>query len=122
METGKHGQRLNHVNLILRPLHLGLEHQKSGIDLVTSHDKNGRPKTGLLRNLYDHMVDTGEYGQLIILNNTDVTPTTRYDREGSTELIFGEHKEADRTGLLLELREDHPTASEEWGKQPKLWD
>lgn len=68
------------------------------------------------------MVDTGEYGQLIILNNTDVTPTTRYDREGSTELIFGEHKEAYRTGLLLELREDHPTASEEWGKQPKLWD
>lgn len=94
----------------------------SGADLVTSHDKNGRPKTGLLRNLYDHMDDTGEYGQLIILNNTDVTPTTRYDREDSTELVFGEHKEAVRAGLLLYLRKEHPTASEEWGKQPKLWD
>ncbi|MGL5406624.1 MAG: hypothetical protein ACRDAX_07575 [Propionibacteriaceae bacterium] len=100
---------------------LGLEHQKSGADLVTSHDKNGRPKTGLLRNLYDHMVDTGEYGQLIILNNTDVTPTTRYDREDSTELVFGEHEEANRPGLLLDLREAQPTESQEGFEQDKLW-
>lgn len=86
---------------------LGLEHQKSGSDLVTSRDKNGRPRTGLLRNLYDHMVDTGEYGQLIILNNTDSTPTTHFEGENTTELVFGEHEEADRPGLLIDMREAH---------------
>ena len=101
---------------------LGLEHQKSGADLVTSHDKNGRPKTGLLRNLYDHMVDTGEYGQLIILNNTDVTPTTRYNREDSTELVFGEHEEANRPGLLNDLRETAEENNHDEMTQPRLWD
>lgn len=84
---------------------LGLEHQKSGTDLVTSRDDTGRPKTGLLRNLFDYMVDTGGYGQLIILNNTDVTPTTRFNREDATELIFGTNEDADRPGLLVDLRE-----------------
>lgn len=98
---------------------LGLEHQKSGAGLVTSHDEHGRPKTGLLRNLYDHMVDTSQYGQLIILNNTDTTPTTHFNREDTTELIFGEHEAADRPGLLLNLREGQPGADVE---QPRLWD
>lgn len=84
---------------------LGLEHQKSGDGLVTSRDETGRPKTGLLRNLFDYMADTGEHGQLIILNNTDVTPTTRFDREDATELVFGTNENADRPGLLVDLRE-----------------
>ncbi|MDP9801507.1 seryl-tRNA synthetase [Arcanobacterium wilhelmae] len=95
---------------------LGLEHQKSGSELVTSRDENGRPRTGLLRNLYDHMVDTGKYGQLIILNNTDVTPTTRFNSEDTTELVFGEHDEADRPGLLIDMREgdeNHHTPNDE---------
>ncbi|OIR44378.1 hypothetical protein BJP08_01455 [Corynebacterium sp. NML140438] len=84
---------------------LGLEHQKSGAGLVTSHDEHDSPKTGLLRNLYDHMVDTGQYGQLIILNNTDAAPTTHFNREDATELVFGEHEAADRSRPLFDLRE-----------------
>lgn len=85
---------------------LGLEHQKSGDKLISSRDEEtGRPKTGLLRNLFDYMVDSGEFGQLIILNNTDMTPTTRFDGEDATELVFGEHEAADRPGLLIDLRE-----------------
>jgi seryl-tRNA synthetase len=101
---------------------LGLEHQKSGAGLVTSRDEHGRPKTGLLRNLYDHMVDTGQYGQIIILNNTDVTPTTHFDGEDTTELIFGEHEAADRLGLLIDIKEGSPDMMESAVEQPRLWD
>lgn len=33
-------------------------------------------------------------------------PTTRFDREDATELIFGTNEEADRPGLLIDLRGD----------------
>ena len=85
---------------------LGFEHQADGNNLITSRDESGRPKTGLLRNLFDYMVDSGDYGQLIVLNNTDVTPTTHFDRDDATELVFGTNDEADRPGLLVDLRED----------------
>ncbi len=101
---------------------LGLEHQKSSDGLVTSRDDNGRPKTGLLRNLFDHMADTGNHGQLIILNNTDVTPSTHFDDENATELIFGEHDESDRPGLLIDIREDRPDTTNNEVEQPRLWD
>ena len=101
---------------------LGLEHQKSGAGLVTSHDEHGRPKTGLLRNLYDHMVDTGQYGQLIILNNTDATPTTHFDGEDTTELVFGAHEAADRHGLLLDLYGGAETNDAKGVEQPSLLD
>lgn len=100
---------------------LGLEHQKSGTGLVTSRDDDGRPRTGLLRNLFDYMVDTGELGQLIILNNTDVTPTTHFDREDATELVFGEHEDANRSGLLVDLREGESNAQETGPEQLGLW-
>lgn len=83
---------------------LGLEHQQSGEGLVTSRDETGRPKTGLLRNLFDYMVDDGVHGQLIVLNNTDVTPTTNFNSVDSTELVFGPHERADRPGLLISLQ------------------
>lgn len=101
---------------------LGLEHQKSGDGLVTSRDENGRPRLGLLRNLFDHMVDTGEFGQLIILNNTDVTPTTDFGSIDSTELVFGEHDEADRSGLLVDLREGDEVQDLDGIEQPSLLD
>ncbi|QPK94467.1 AAA family ATPase [Actinomyces sp. zg-332] len=85
---------------------LGFEHQADGNNLITSRDESGRPKTGLLRNLFDYMVNSGDYGQLIVLNNTDVTPTTHFDRDDATELVFGINDEADRPGLLVDLRED----------------
>lgn len=72
---------------------------------MTSRDENGRPKHGLLRNLFDHMVDTGEFGKLIILSNTDATPTTDFASIDSSEFVFGEHEEADRPGLLIEITE-----------------
>ncbi|WP_216378282.1 hypothetical protein [Arcanobacterium phocae] len=43
-------------------------------------------------------------GLLIILNYTDVTPTTDFGSIESTELVFGDHDEADRSGLLIDLR------------------
>lgn len=85
---------------------LGLEHQKSGRNLVTSRDEQGRPVTGLLRNLFDYMIDTGDQGQLIILNNTDATPTSTFDAEDTMELVFGEEEDADRSGFLAEIREE----------------
>lgn len=97
---------------------LGFEHQKSGDGLVTSRDETGRPKTGLLRNLFDYMVDSGEHGQLIILNNTDVTPTTRFDREDATELVFGTNVDADRLGLLIDLREGDAVDNADEIEQP----
>lgn len=101
---------------------LGLEHQKSGEGLVTSRDETGRPKTGLLRNLFDYMVDTGGHGQLIILNNTDVTPITRFDREDATELVFGTNEDADRPGLLTDLREGDAVDNADEIEQPMLPD
>lgn len=87
---------------------LGLEHQGSGANLVTSRDEvSGRPQTGLLRNLFDYMHQAGDYGQIIILNNTDVTPTSYFVYENSTELVFGEHSDADRQGLLNDPREEN---------------
>lgn len=85
---------------------LGLEHQKSGRNLVTSRDEQGRPVTGLLRNLFDYMIDTGDQGQLIILNNTDATPASTFDAECTMELVFGEEDDADRPGFLAEIREE----------------
>ncbi|WP_341740431.1 hypothetical protein [Trueperella pyogenes] len=102
---------------------LGLEHQKTGNKLVSSRDEEtGRPKTGLLRNLFDYMVDTGKHGQLIILNNTDVTPTTHFDGENTTELIFGEHEEASRAGLLIDLREAEGNGYREKIEQLTIFD
>lgn len=49
---------------------LGFEHQGSGDSLVTSRDKDGRPRTGIFRNLFDYMHEAGENGQIIVLNNT----------------------------------------------------
>ncbi|WP_426704993.1 AAA family ATPase [Corynebacterium auriscanis] len=87
---------------------LGLEHQGKGDQLITSRDEStGRPRTGLLRNLFDYMRDAGQYGQIIVLNNTDVTPTTNFDYDDSTELIFGDGPEAHRPGLLRDLREEN---------------
>lgn len=101
---------------------LGLEHQQSGDGLVTSRDETGRPKTGLLRNLFDYMVDSGKHGQLIILNNTDVTPTTNFNGVDSTELVFGSHKKADRPGLLLALQDRDKTDDSRKIEQPGLFD
>ena len=66
------------------------------------------------------MADTGQYGQLIILNNTDA-PTTHFDGENTTELVFGEQEAADRNGLLLDLREGQPNMMEDAVEQPRLW-
>jgi|GEM_PF-3709707 hypothetical protein len=52
------------------------------------------------------MRGTGTYGQIIILNNTDVTLVTYFESEGSTELIFGNGPDAHRPGLLADIRED----------------
>ncbi|QDZ42452.1 AAA family ATPase [Corynebacterium sp. sy039] len=81
---------------------LGLEHQKSGDNLVTRREEHtGRPAMGLLRNLFDHMIDSGEQSQLIILNNTEVTPTSDFAAPDTMELRFGAIDEgADRAGLL----------------------
>jgi len=96
---------------------LGLEHQDGG-DLITSRDEQtGRPKTGLLRNLFDHMHDTGSYGQIIVLNNTDVTPVMHFDAEDSTELIFGNGPNAHRAGLLADIREDEADWDNEDGSE-----
>lgn len=87
---------------------LGLEHQSSGDNLITSRDEvTGRPRTGLLRQLFDYMHDAGQYGQIIILNNTDVTPTTRFDTAEASELIFGSMQDAQRPGLLHDIREEY---------------
>lgn len=84
---------------------LGLEHQKSGDNLVTRREEHtGRPAMGLLRNLFDHMIDSGGQSQLIILNNTDVTPTSDFAAPDTMELRFGAVDEgADRQGLLLTI-------------------
>lgn len=84
---------------------LGLEHQKSGDNLVTRREEHtGRPAMGLLRNLFDHMIDSGNQSQLIILNNTDVTPTSDFNAPDTMELRFGAVDEgADRQGLLLTI-------------------
>lgn len=68
------------------------------------------------------MVDTGQYEQLIILNNTDATPTTHFDGENTTELVFGEHEAADRPGLLLDLREEQEIAGDPQLEQGRLFD
>ena len=94
---------------------LGLEHQKSGDDLITRKDENGRPVTGLLRNLFDYMIDTDDQGQLIILNNTDVTPPSDFDGAGAMELIFGDGDEADQPGLLHDIREQVTDETDEQG-------
>lgn len=102
---------------------LGLEHQKTGDKLVSSRDEaTGRPRTGLLRNLFDYMVDTGEHGQLIILNNTDVTPTTHFGGDDTTELVFGEHEKAYRRGLLNDLCEGEDEGNRESIEQMTIFD
>lgn len=76
---------------------LGLEHQKTEGGLVTTRE----PETGLLRELFDAMADSGREGQLIILNNTDVTPTSDFSGEDMMELRFGSEDEgAHQKGLL----------------------
>ncbi|MDD7465126.1 MAG: hypothetical protein PUK59_02665 [Actinomycetaceae bacterium] len=94
---------------------LGLEHQKSGDDLITRKDENGRPVTGLLRNLFDYMIDTADQGQLIILNNTDVTPPSDFDGAGAMELVFGDGDDADQPGLLHDIREQVADETNEQG-------
>lgn len=81
---------------------LGLEHQKTEGGLVTTREpETGRPVTGLLRELFDAMADSGQEGQLIILNNTDVTPTSDFSGEDMMELRFGSEDEgAHQKGLL----------------------
>lgn len=80
---------------------LGLEYGKSGNSLITKRDKSNRPVHGLLRNLFDYMADSANLGQIIILNNTDVTPVVHYNDELNGEVIFGETGQGNtRTGLL----------------------
>ena len=81
---------------------LGLEHQKTEGGLVTAQEpETGKPETGLLRELFDAMADSGREGQLIILNNTDVTPTSDFSGEDMMELRFGSEDEgAHQKGLL----------------------
>lgn len=71
--------------------------------LVLHH---GRPQTSLLCNLFEYVQQAGDYGQIIILNNT-VTPTSHFVYDNSTERIFGEHSEANHKGLLNDLREEN---------------
>ena len=40
--------------------------------------------------------------------NTEVTPTIPFDDEDASELVFGEHNDAVRQGLLIDLREGEP--------------
>lgn len=88
---------------------LGLENQKSGPNLVTNRDGKGRPVTGLPRNLFDYVINAGGHGQLIILNNTDATPTSAFATANTVELIFGAEEDADRSGFLAKIREENGT-------------
>lgn len=46
------------------------------------------------------MKKAGTYGQIIVLNNTDMTPNIPFDGSNSSELIFGRGPQASRPGLL----------------------
>lgn len=85
---------------------LGLEQNSSDTELVSEREGgSGRPKLGLIRRLFDYALDHAEDGQLIIINNTDVTPLINYQANDANEIVFTGKEDQGRAGLLEEPNE-----------------
>ncbi|MCD4549136.1 ATP-binding protein [Schaalia sp. lx-260] len=85
---------------------LGLEQNSSDTELVSERaGGSGRPKLGLIRRLFDYALDNATDGQLIIINNTDVTPLIDYKANKANEIVFTGKKGEGRAGLLEEPEE-----------------
>ncbi|MCD4557330.1 ATP-binding protein [Schaalia sp. lx-100] len=82
---------------------LGLEQNNSDTELVSERaGGSGRPKLGLIRRLFDYALDHAGDGQLIIINNTDVTPLIDYHANKANEIVFTGKESEGRAGLLEE--------------------
>lgn len=86
---------------------LGLEQNSSDTELVSERaGGSSRPKLGLIRRLFDYALDNAEDGQLIIINNTDVTPLIDYKANKANEIVFTGKKSEGRAGLLEDVKDE----------------